>query len=347
MPLEHPATVFVPCEGVDKMESLVDSARPAAHRSHTHKKQPQDLSFMDYEPGMHVPTAVLDECNNSFTVADSSRVKASTQFFADTGLMALLCRHDHVLWIVNMTSAGEKQYYVLYLLDKLFQNILLSMRIGVLYDIACQLHRSCIKFNFLSNALDHIVFGISVFHAYGHRWPCQIVYHPRKCPGFGLSDGESCERFWSSIKLLIPSLRVSGYYNRIYTLDTQVKHLDQKSLLDLGNWLRRKWLATLDRKERAIGVLMPLFAKGLSSDFLRGQWLKKITEQTYPLKRQSKDLANKEIEAILNLMKTLEGHKQEIKDLQNMLGSDACADGLTADEIQLLLEESQQHAKHI
>ena len=127
MPLEHPATVFVPCEEVDKMESLVDSARPAAHRSHTYKKQPQDLSFMDYEPGMHVPTAVLDECNNSFTAADSSRVKASTQFFADTGLMALLCRHDCVLWIVNMTSAGEKQYYVLCLLDKLFQNIPLSM----------------------------------------------------------------------------------------------------------------------------------------------------------------------------------------------------------------------------
>ena len=51
---------------------------------------------MNYEPGMHVPTAV-DECNNSFTAADSSRVKASTQFFADTGVMALLCQHDRVL----------------------------------------------------------------------------------------------------------------------------------------------------------------------------------------------------------------------------------------------------------
>ena len=96
-------------------------------RSHTHQKQPQDLSFMNYEPGMHVPTAV-DECNNSFTAADSSRVKASTQFFADTGVMALLCQHDRVLWIVNMTLAGEKQHYVLCLLDKLFQNIPLSMQ---------------------------------------------------------------------------------------------------------------------------------------------------------------------------------------------------------------------------
>ncbi len=37
---------------------------------------------------MQIPTAVLEECNNFFTAADSNRVKASTQFFADTGLMA-------------------------------------------------------------------------------------------------------------------------------------------------------------------------------------------------------------------------------------------------------------------
>jgi len=349
MPLQHPATAFVSTEEVDNMERVVEDARPAPHRSHFQQNQSHGLSStnLDYESGMHVPTAVLDECNNSFTAADSNRVKASTQFFADTGLMALLCRHDRVLWLVNMTSAGEKQHYVLTLLDKLFQNIPLTMRIGFLYDIACQLHRSCVKFGFLSHALDRIVFAISVFHAYGHQWPCQIVYHPRKCPGFGLSDGESCERFWSSIKLLIPSLRVSGYYNRIYTLDTQVKHLDHKSLLDLGNWLRRKWLATAERKERAVGILGPLFTKGMTPDFLRGQWLQQIAEQTKPLKRQSKDLANKEIETILSLLKTLEGHKQDIIDFQNMLVSGSYTDGMTADEIQLLLDESQEHAKHI
>ncbi len=132
---------------------------------------------------LRVPTAVLDECRESFLAADSNRVKASTAFFADTGLMALLCRHDRVLWLVNMTSAGEKQHYALSLLSKLFQHIPKSMHIGVLYDIGCQLHRSCEKFNFIPEALDRIIFGISVFHAYGHQWPCQVIYHPRKCAG--------------------------------------------------------------------------------------------------------------------------------------------------------------------
>jgi hypothetical protein len=163
-----------------------------------------------FEQGMTVPTSVLDNCHESFAAADEKRKKASTTFFTDTGLMALLCHHNRVLWLVNMTSAGEKQHYALALLWRLFQNIPTSITVGVLYDIGCQLHRSCLKFGYLSEYLSRITFAISVFHAYGHQWPCQLVYHPQKCLGFGLSDGEGCERLWSALKKLIPLLRVSG-----------------------------------------------------------------------------------------------------------------------------------------
>ena len=163
-----------------------------------------------FEDGMKVPTSVLDDCGESFKAANEKREKASTQLFADTGLMALLCRHDRVLWLVNMTHAGERQHYALALIQRLFEHIPSNMTVGLLYDIGCQLHRSCLKWGFLADYLHRIIFGISVFHALGHQWPCQIVYHPRKCRGFGLTDGEGCERFWSAIRKLIPSLRVSG-----------------------------------------------------------------------------------------------------------------------------------------
>ncbi|KAI6096011.1 hypothetical protein F5141DRAFT_1191143 [Pisolithus sp. B1] len=65
--------------------------------------------------GMRVPMSVLDGCGDSFHQAPT--------FFADTGLMALLCHHDHVLWLVNMTSAGEKQHYALVLLKYLFEHL--------------------------------------------------------------------------------------------------------------------------------------------------------------------------------------------------------------------------------
>jgi hypothetical protein len=61
-----------------------------------------------YEGPLRVLALVLDGCHKSFTAADEKRQKASTQFFSDTRLMALLYRHDCVLWLSNMTSAGEK-----------------------------------------------------------------------------------------------------------------------------------------------------------------------------------------------------------------------------------------------
>jgi hypothetical protein len=185
------------------MERYMDQCR-------ADNRDARDPQLDGFEGPLKVPASILDGCNDSFTAADERRHKASTQFFSDTGLMAMLCRHDRVLWLANMTSAGEKQHYALALLRKLFQNIPQTLVVGVLYDIACQLHRSFIKRNFFPQYLHRLVFGLSIFHAYGHQWPCQIIYHPRKCRGFGLSDGEGCERFWSAIKKLIPTLRVSG-----------------------------------------------------------------------------------------------------------------------------------------
>jgi hypothetical protein len=164
---------------------------------------------------MKVPTSVLDACTDSFTAADERRKKADTKQFADTGLMGLVCRHDIVLFIANMTSAGERQYYVFALLKKLFTHLPETMTVGLLYDIACTTERSCRKWGFLLEYMHRITFAISVFHAYGHQWPCQVVYHPRKRVGFGLSDGEGCERFWHAISSLIAINRVSGV--SIYT----------------------------------------------------------------------------------------------------------------------------------
>ncbi|KAJ7788819.1 hypothetical protein B0H14DRAFT_2397999 [Mycena olivaceomarginata] len=124
--------------------------------------------------------------------------------------MAILCRHDRVPWLVNMRTPSEKQYYALALLEMLFQHLPLNIRVGVLYDIACQLHRSCTKFGFLGRYLHRILFAVSVFHAFVHRWACQLIYHPLKCRGFGFTNGEGCERFWHSISKLIPYLRVAG-----------------------------------------------------------------------------------------------------------------------------------------
>jgi hypothetical protein len=284
---------------------------------------------------------VLDGCNDSFVAADERRMKASTLFFADTGLMALICRHDRVLWLVNMTSAGEKQHYALCLLQKLFNYIPDTMRVGILYDIGCQLIQSCLKYGFLLSFLARIIFGISVFHAYGHQWPCQIIYHPRKCEGFGLTDGEGCERFWSSIQSLISSCRVSTHFNRIYAINTQIKAIDQKSLLSMGTWMQRKWIAMDTKMKEAEEILSDIYEKGYTEAELREQWKLQVAEQTKPLKQQSKGLADHQIKEILALEKNYDDYKAQINDLEAMILAGDYSNGTSFDEVQENLEEYQ------
>ncbi|KAJ7453455.1 hypothetical protein FB451DRAFT_1185263 [Mycena latifolia] len=110
-PRTHPNTVFVPEPTADQMGAHVDDVRLC---------RPYEAEDSYEGANLKVPRLVLDKCESSFKAADEKREKASTKFFDDTGIMGLLCHHDRVLWLVNMRTAGEKQYYVLVLLEMLF-----------------------------------------------------------------------------------------------------------------------------------------------------------------------------------------------------------------------------------
>jgi Kyakuja-Dileera-Zisupton transposase len=151
------------------------------------------------EDNLKMLNLTYSTCGESFIAADGDHVKASTQYFSDTGVLAMLCRHDIPLVIASMWTTGEKQFYAFALLDFLFKHLPRCWRIGVLYDIGCQMDQSLKKWNFMPDWSPHLEWGISIFHAYGHQWTCQLWYHPRKSAIWGLSDGEGCEHFWSEL----------------------------------------------------------------------------------------------------------------------------------------------------
>ncbi|KAG2109214.1 hypothetical protein DEU56DRAFT_874510 [Suillus clintonianus] len=294
---------FVPTDDLKAMEDFVERCRRDRRQARTSRAEPDEDG---YEEGMRIPVSVLNGWR-----------RRVLSFFTDTGLMALVCRHDRVLWIANLTSAGEKQHYALALLDRLFKHIPTQMTIGLLYDIGCQLERSCRKWNFMDDSiLSRIAFAVAVFHAYGHQWACQIVYHPRKREGFGLSDGEGCERLWSFLKPLIPSLRVSGFNQRLFVLDTQIRHLDSKSLQGFGHWLHRRWIHCQSKKNDALDRLHAL---ELDENALRVEWKAQVDHQTRPTPRQSRNKAAEVITIILALEKTLQTQEASIHELEMQL----------------------------
>ncbi len=84
-------------------------------------------------------------CTDRFFAAKESNRKADSSVFSDTGLMALVCHHDRIIFMVNLHDAGEKQYNALAIIKQLFIELPPVWNVGILYDIGCQLHKSIKK----------------------------------------------------------------------------------------------------------------------------------------------------------------------------------------------------------
>ena len=139
-------TYFLSPADIVKAKQHVENRQARKSTKGKTAQSTDDLTAEDrLEPGMRIPDSVLDGCERSFLAADENREKASTSAFADTGLMAMLCRHDRVLFMANVTTAGEKQYYAVALLHALFHELPAWWKAGILYDIGCNLHRSTVK----------------------------------------------------------------------------------------------------------------------------------------------------------------------------------------------------------
>lgn len=261
---------------------------------------------------MKVPKSALDGCNNSFLAAEGDRVKANTRFFADTGCMALLCSHGRPLFVINMTRAGEQQFYVLALLDAYLAELPEWWKVGTLYDIGCQTHLSLEKWNYIEGWRPWLVFGVAIFHAYRHQWACQLWYHPRKAGIWGLRDGEGCERFWSDLRQLIPALHVSGYYRRLYLLDIQIEHIARSKLILFGHALQDRITRTQDHLETAEELLAKT---PFTEVFLLEQFELQCDYQMQPVGRQGKNKVFEAVHKVLADGASCDTLRESIRDL--------------------------------
>lgn len=122
---------FDPCyilskEFVDSVGARIEAKRKSPPRNYSRK----------------VPDQAVDECEKSYEAADGSKVKTSTDRFDDTGLMALVCRHDIPLFFANIDTPGEQQKYAVALLEHFFTLIPINATVACLYDVGCVLDQS-------------------------------------------------------------------------------------------------------------------------------------------------------------------------------------------------------------
>jgi Kyakuja-Dileera-Zisupton transposase len=93
-----------------------------------------------YKP--KVPDEAVDECEMAHDATNGSKNKETMDQFDDTGLMALICRHDIPLFFANMDTPGEQQKYAVALLEHFYSLIPPQATAAALYDVGCVLDRS-------------------------------------------------------------------------------------------------------------------------------------------------------------------------------------------------------------
>lgn len=89
-----------------------------------------------------VPDEAVDGCTKSFDAARGQNETARGEHFDDTGIMALICRHDIPLFLANIDTPGEQQKYAIALVEHIFQFLPPHATAALLYDVVCVLDRS-------------------------------------------------------------------------------------------------------------------------------------------------------------------------------------------------------------
>ncbi|KAF7298309.1 hypothetical protein MKEN_01355400 [Mycena kentingensis (nom. inval.)] len=310
----HAYSVFLARELAEVYEEYVEGTRSAGKQSKKARVGPE-VEDDSYLGKMRVPESTLNGYSESFRAADEKRGKATSTFFAHTGLMCMVCRHDQVLFMVSMTSVGEKQHYALLLFEKLFQHLPEGIIVGGMYDIACQLARSCELWGFLGSYQERLVWAVSVFHAFAHRWGCQLIFHPQKCIGFGDTNGEGSERNWNELSHLVGHFRTCGYHQQNFVLDSQVDHGQQEKLKTMAHWVKDRTRITEGRLESAQEILSA----------------SKVAYQTcLQPPRRSKNQAAHAIKDIILIERTIELLEQRADALTKSLGKTKGGDALRA-----------------
>ncbi|KAI5981055.1 hypothetical protein EDC04DRAFT_2916960 [Pisolithus marmoratus] len=280
---------------------------------HCHRRSAGDSPSF-YEPSYFLPKAqrtksivpdeAIDQCEASYEAMDGQKQKASTDGFDDTGLMALICRHDIPLFFANIDTPGEQQKYSVTLIDHLFSLLPPQANVVVLYDVGCVLARSLCRFDIFDQVImSRLRFATTAMHVYGHEWACQLVYNPRLITGLGLSDGEGTERLWSCFIKLIGIERVSSHQRCIWLLDQHAAAIGYGLRTDLGDWARRRLKKGVCEQGSAAQEVLD--NGGVSIMELQEQWANQRAAQL-SIRAHAPMKLKKELDTVLSLQAELD-----------------------------------------
>jgi len=279
------------------------------------------LDMISVQESLHKVRKKADRCVDSHKAANDTRNETTWKACDDTGLMGSCCRHDSVIYLANIHGTGENRALPLTILKRILSDIEPDRPVGVLYDIGCSLDKYIKLRHIFPEAANRLNFGTSIFHAYVHEWPCQLRYNPRYQKGWGLSDGESCERLWSALSPQVSPLRYATRNNRLAALAHRCKFLNRQGRMNLIVWLLRKFDHALNRRDTAKDELIQLtklanphmrHSVNYSVEFFRTQWEDQVRVGLESGDSEAQELQKKKLAEFFENEEVLESYRDRL-----------------------------------
>ncbi|KAI8493215.1 hypothetical protein Bbelb_292190 [Branchiostoma belcheri] len=221
--------------GLVRKKSSGSSLEPPQHGSRMFLEDEKVQTFLN---GYYDDTKADEDCN-SFQAGSKIRSKIKQSKLDVTGVFGAACRHEIPVQFMNL-SHGERLGYPVYLIDQLLKKAdPHNIKLRVVYDIGCVL-KSHLERTGQVDLLSKINLAIPIFHLYGHKTPCQVLYSTRRKEGFGLTDGECMERLWSFLRPFFKSTKEMTPSHRIDLLTDAILHYARRKSADIEGCLMQR-----------------------------------------------------------------------------------------------------------
>ncbi|KAJ7482778.1 hypothetical protein FB451DRAFT_1129761 [Mycena latifolia] len=311
-PISYDPSYFISKEKIEIVRTRIMKAR---------SRKPRQVKPL-------IPQETIDACQASWDAANDNMDPRPRQWHDASGVFVLTCRHSQVLFLCDIDTPGERQEFIVALMEEVNSYLPPQATIVQAYDVGCVTDHSLDLFPILSKGFrERVCFVINAMHSFGHQWVCQLVYSPRLRRGLCLTDAEGVERFWSCIRKLIGITRNQWNSRRIWMIDQYAAFVNKEGLNSLGGWIHRQEHKNLAKKRRAANKV--LADCGVSVAELRRNWEEQKAAQT-SLRSHAPVRLRRELNKVLSLQAQIDTVEQSITDVKNTIkGPDASSDSIT------------------
>ncbi|KAI0363187.1 hypothetical protein BV20DRAFT_1058256 [Pilatotrama ljubarskyi] len=245
----------------------------------------------------------------SFEAADEKKEKTHGKKFDDTGLMALVCRHDVVLFLANVDTPGEQQKYAIALLEHFFLFLPQAATVAAFYDIGCVIDRSVQTYDILPiDIVQRLQFAT-----------LSIIQGFAKASAYRRAKGQ--RGYGRKFRKLIGVTRTSGRERRLWLLDRHAESINEASYEELGSWICSRLKNGVEARTAAAEE--EIIECGATVEELREQWKLQRTAQL-SVRQHAPARLKQELDSVLSLQTELDAIEQHFVAIESSIeaGSD-------------------------